>query len=401
MIELTMPRLSDSMEEGTVLTWFKQVGDPLEAGEDLAEIESDKANMVFPSDAGGTLGAILVSPGETVAVGQPIALLLEAGEQLSDAGDEAIVTSTEPRSSAAESPVVEVGSARVRGPVASPVARRIAAENGIDLGALVGSGRSGRILKADVVAVVASQAAPDLEPVVSVPESARGQVEVEQLSAVQAKIARRMAESKVTAPHFYLEAEVDMTAAVAARIRLREAHPDGVVPSLNDLVIKACALALRAHPRANGTYRHDGFEIPSRVNVGVAVAVPGSLLVPTIFDADRLGLGEIATRTRELAKRGREGTITASELAGGTFTVSNLGMYGIRRFSAIVNPPQAAILAVGEVVERPVLRDGSLAALQSMIVTLSCDHRILYGAEAAAFLASIRAHLEEPLALAL
>jgi len=211
-----------------------------------------------------------------------------------------------------------------------------------------------------------------------------------------------MAESKATAPHFYLEAEVDMSRAVEARQRLKATSGEGeVVPSFNDMVVKACALALRERPRANGAYRDGRFELYSRVNVGIAVAARDALVVPTVFDADRKGLRQIATDSRALAQRVRDEQITPPELSGATFTVSNLGMYGIDSFAAVINPPQAAILAVGAIVERPVVRDGDVATAHLMRVNLACDHRILYGAEGAEFLARVRALLEEPLALAL
>jgi pyruvate dehydrogenase E2 component (dihydrolipoamide acetyltransferase) len=211
-----------------------------------------------------------------------------------------------------------------------------------------------------------------------------------------------MAESKATAPHFYLQAEVDMSRAVEARSLLKSAAREGeVVPSFNDMVVKACALALREHPRANGAYRDGRFELHSRVNVGIAVAARDSLVVPTVFDADRKGLRQIASDSRALAERVRDGSITPPELSGATFTVSNLGMYGIDSFSAVINPPQAAILAVGAITERAVARNGEVGTAHLMSVNLACDHRILYGAEGAEFLARIRTLLEEPLLLAL
>ncbi len=211
-----------------------------------------------------------------------------------------------------------------------------------------------------------------------------------------------MAESKATAPHFYLDAEVDMSAAVRGRAAIKAAAGEGeVVPSFNDMVIKACALALREFPRANGAYRDGKFELYSRVNVGVAVAAQDALVVPTVFDADVKGLRQIATEARALAARVRDGSVTPPELSGGTFTVSNLGMFGISSFSAVINSPQAGILAVGAIVEKPVVRDGEIATAHLMPVTLACDHRILYGADGAEFLARIRALLEEPLGLAL
>jgi pyruvate dehydrogenase E2 component (dihydrolipoamide acetyltransferase) len=235
------------------------------------------------------------------------------------------------------------------------------------------------------------------------PETAKGQVEVVELSKLQQTVARRMAESKATAPHFYLQAEIDMTAAVEGRATLKAAAKEGdVVPTFNDMVVKACALALQEFPRANGAYRDGKIELYSRINVGVAVAAQDALVVPTVFDADQKGLRRIATETRALAARVRDGSITPPELSGGTFTVSNLGMYGISNFSAVINTPQAGILAVGELKPKPVVTDsGEIEARQLMGVTLACDHRILYGADGAQFLARVRELLESPLGLAL
>jgi pyruvate dehydrogenase E2 component (dihydrolipoamide acetyltransferase) len=211
-----------------------------------------------------------------------------------------------------------------------------------------------------------------------------------------------MSESKATAPHFYLEAEIDMSRLVAARGQIKAGAKEGdVAPSFNDMVVKACALALREHPRANGAYRDGRFELYSRVNVGVAVAARDALVVPTIFDADQKNLRQIAADSRALAQRVRDGQITPPELSGATFTVSNLGMFGIDSFAAVINPPQAAILAVGAITERPVVRDGQTTTAHLMRVNLACDHRILYGAPAAEFLARVRSLLEEPLSLAL
>ena len=308
------------------------------------------------------------------------------------------------------------------------MAKRLAKEKGVDISVIEGSGPGGRVVKKDVKKAVKAGEADTAEPPTDVAESpaptppesgsdssrlpaqrsaaggetAKGEVTYEELSKLQQVVARRMSESKATAPHFYLEAEVDMTAAVEGRKHVKELAGEGdVVPSFNDMVVKACALALREHPRANGAYRDGKFELYSRVNVGVAVAAQDALVVPTVFDADRKGLREIATDTRALAARVRDGKITPPELSGGTFTVSNLGMYGITNFSAVINSPQAAILAVGAIVERPVVRDGELTTAHLMGVTLACDHRILYGAPAAEFLARVRALLEEPLSLAL
>jgi len=436
MADVVMPRLSDSMEEGTILQWLKQVGDEVAVGDELVEIETDKANMAYESDVAGTLSKILVPEGETVAIGTPIAVVGDEGE-----GSEASAADEQGTSASAAGPVAGVGGALRAGhgpsstpptpappteegdgprTKASPLARRIAKERELDLTQLRGSGPGGRILKADVerapsagdggdggVEDDVARSAPPSPPAGPAaegpgPETAKGQVSYGELSKTQQLISRRMSESKATAPHFYLRATVDMSEAVAGREMVKaRALPGDVVPSFNDMVVKACALALREHPRANGAYRDGRFELYSRVNVGVAVAANDALVVPTVFDADRKGLRQIASESRALAGKVREGQITPPELSGATFTVSNLGMYGIDGFSAVINPPQAAILAVGAIVEQPVVRDGEIATAHLMQVDLACDHRILYGAPAAEFLARVRALLEEPLSLAL
>jgi pyruvate dehydrogenase E2 component (dihydrolipoamide acetyltransferase) len=419
MADVVMPRLSDSMEEGTILQWLKQVGDEVAIGDELVEIETDKANMAYESDVAGTLNEILVQEDETVAIGTPIARVGDSAEgpAVSTAGpvaEETERTTVSPQASAEDG--------RIK---ASPVARRIARERGLDLRELHGSGPSGRIVKADVESASAaggvaggttpeeasatgggggSHAAtgPASRPHGPAPETAKGQVTYEDPSKLQSTVARRMAESKATAPHFYLEAEVDMSRLVAARAQIKAGAREGdTVPSFNDMVVKACALALREHPRANGAYRDGRFELYARVNVGVAVAARDALVVPTVFDADQKSLRQIAVDARALAQRVRDGQITPPELSGATFTVSNLGMFGIDSFAAVINPPQAAILAVGAITERPVVRDGAITTAHLMRVNLACDHRILYGAPAAEFLARVRALLEEPLALAL
>jgi len=413
MADVVMPRLSDSMEEGTILQWLKQVGEDVAVGDELVEIETDKANMAYESDVAGKLIEILVQEDETVPIGTPIARVDGEGPSGSAAGP--VVGEA-----AINAPQASSRDGRIK---ASPVARRIASERGLDLGELQGSGPGGRIVKADVERGASSaggtasggprteaqpppagppEAVPGPAADTPSPETAKGEVTYEDLSKLQSTISRRMAESKATAPHFYLEAEVDMSRLVAARAQIKaEAKEGDVVPSFNDMVVKACALALREHPRANGAYRDGRFELYSRVNVGVAVSAKDALVVPTVFDADQKSLRQIAADARVLAQRVRDGQITPPELSGATFTVSNLGMFGIDSFAAVINPPQAAILAVGAIAERPVVRNGSIATAHLMRVNLACDHRILYGAPAAEFLARIRTLLEEPLSLAL
>jgi pyruvate dehydrogenase E2 component (dihydrolipoamide acetyltransferase) len=457
MSEIVMPRLSDTMEEGTILRWLKHDGEHVARGEELVEIETDKAAMTYESDSEGTL-EIVAREGDTLSVGAPIA---RVGTANSDAGalhngsaameststtqDTPVAQATPAPESAqphvaAESSSPPQSGERVK---ASPLARRVARETGVDLGGLTGSGPGGRIVKADVevagstpvagatsTVVESSAASPPSSPsVLERPSaedvaSAKGETTIVELSRTQRTIARRMAESKATIPDFTLTADIDMERCVDLRAELKRlsrasdgrdkaAVPAGdrrdkaAAPTYNDMIVKACALALRDHPRANGSYRDGHFELHSRVNVGVAVAAGaedptgGALVVPTVFDADTKALGEIARETRALAERVRNGSISPPELSGGTFTVSNLGMYGIRQFTAIVNPPQAAILAVGALAPRSVVRKKKLVARQTMSVTLACDHRILYGADAALFLARVRELLEEPAALTL
>jgi pyruvate dehydrogenase E2 component (dihydrolipoamide acetyltransferase) len=419
MAEIVMPRLSDSMEEGTVLKWMKQVGDEVAVGDELVEIETDKANMAYESDVAGTLTQVLAEEGDTLPIGAPIAVV-GADDSGSGAPDDkgsapqtaGPVAAGDPPSP----PVAKASSGRVPPTAppavpaansqrvkASPLARRVAEETGVDLGGLKGSGPGGRIVKADVESAGApAAAAPEQAPAAVGTETAKGQTTYQDLTRLQQVVSRRMSESKATAPHFYLQAEIDMSAAVEARSRLKKLTPEGeVVPSFNDMIVKACALALKEFPLANGAYRDGRFELYSRVNVGVAVAAQDALVVPTVFDADKKGLREIATDARRLAGKVRDGSITPPELSGGTFTVSNLGMYGVSNFSAVINTPQAAILAVGAITEKPAVRDGEITTAHLLGVTLACDHRILYGAPAAEFLARIRSLLEEPLSLAL
>jgi pyruvate dehydrogenase E2 component (dihydrolipoamide acetyltransferase) len=429
--DIAMPRLSDSMEEGTVLKWIKQVGDEVAVGEELVEIETDKANMGYEADVAGTLLEIVVGENETAPVGAVIARIGEPGAELPSGGEAEKPPAPEPEAPAAEpqpatapsAPRPSNGNGRVK---ASPLARRIASELGVDLTALTGSGPAGRIVKRDVETASSAggaatgaprraEAAPPPSTVGDVAatgpaaatagpssETAKGQTEVIELTKLQQVVARRMSESKATAPHFYLTTEVEMSAAVAARARIKEISGEGeVVPSFNDMVVKACAIALRKFPRANGSYKDGRFELYSRINVGIAVAASDALVVPTIFDADRKGLREIAADARSLAGKVRDGRVTPPELSGGTFSVSNLGMYGIKSFGAIVNSPQAGILAVGEIADRPIVKDGEIVPGKLMELTLSCDHRILYGADGAEFLAEIKRLLEEPIALAL
>jgi pyruvate dehydrogenase E2 component (dihydrolipoamide acetyltransferase) len=437
MSEVVMPRLSDSMEEGTILKWLKASGDEVRLGEAIAEIETDKATMTYEADAAGFL-QIVAAEGETLAIGAVIANMLASPEEAAGPVAESAGAATAavappapaetPPPAPAETPppaerelVPATAGAAEHEPAleatapaaaggrvkASPVARRIAAELGVDLARVVGSGPDGRVVKADVVAA-GNGAAAAAPPAAAVPPAAadatgpgaKGAVEVIEPNRTQQLIARRMASAKATIPEFQVTVEVDAEAAFELREQLRgQAEP---LPSLNDLVIKACALALRVHPGVNAAYVDGHFERYGRVNIGMAVASEGTLVVPTVFDADAKSLTEIALTTRALAAKVRDATVSPSELAGGTFTVSNLGMLGVARFTAVINPPQAAILAVGAANPRAVVgTDGSVTARRVMELTISADHRIVYGADAADFLATVRKRLERPAGLLL
>jgi pyruvate dehydrogenase E2 component (dihydrolipoamide acetyltransferase) len=437
MAEIVMPRLSDTMEEGTILSWLVADGETVSRGQELVEIETDKANMTYESDQEGVLRT-LAAEGDTLPVGAPIARVggedagtkrtTESGRMETESEEMGQRDDREPVSGQATAQAVSESTDGNTSPVdravggaaqtqagerlrASPVARRIAQEREIDLSTLSGSGPGGRIVKADVEgAADAARAAPAVQAPAAGEASgvstAKGETTIVELSRTQQTIARRMAEAKATIPEFTLQTEIDMEACVALRSELKSLGQDDA-PTYNDMVVKACALALRESPRANGGYRDGRLQLHSRVNVGVAVAgetdgpAGATLVVPTVFDADQKSLGEIARETRALAGRVRDGSITPPELGGGTFTVSNLGMFGVSAFTAIVNPPQAAILSVGSLGPRAVIRDGEVQARNTMTVTLACDHRILYGADAATFLARIRELLEAPAALTL
>jgi pyruvate dehydrogenase E2 component (dihydrolipoyllysine-residue acetyltransferase) len=380
MPELKMPRLSDSMEEGTIVRWRKRAGDPVAAGDELVEIETDKATVAYEAELAGVL-TIVAAEGDTVAVGGVIGRIGSgpgSGPGLGGSG-------------------LGAGSDVAVRARASPVARRMALALGVELASLEGTGPGGRIVKSDVKAAVPGPV--EIAPP-EVRSAAKGTSELIPATAAQSAIARRMALAKSTMPEFTLATEVELDAALELQGQLRGLGLEPA-PSLNDFVVKACALALRAHPEVNASYADGGVLRHGRVNVGIAVAAPGVLLVPTLFDADAKSLRQLAVEARTLAERARARTLTPSELAGATFTISNLGMFGITRFTAVLNPPQAAILAVGAGREQVVLRDGAPAAARRLELTLTCDHRVLYGADAARFLQTVRAGLEQPLRLAL
>jgi pyruvate dehydrogenase E2 component (dihydrolipoamide acetyltransferase) len=396
--ELTMPKLSDSMADAVIVHWLKSPGDSFEKGEALIEVETDKATVVYEAESGGTLDSILVPEGATVAIGEPIATLAN-GESGSSSEKRRAPAQ---RESAGAQPIGAAvatapgdGSGAQR-PNATPVARRTAVELGVSLHGIVGTGQGGRITREDVEQAVRDSGAPAQKPA----GTGKGHVRILELTTTQTTIARRMVESATTIPFFTVSTDIDMSLITALRRGARDERDDA--PSLNDFVVKAAAGALRQFPRFNASYVDGRVECYSRINVGVAVAAPDALLVPVVYDADQKTLAQIAADTRRLADAARRRALQPDDLRAGTFTVSTLGMFGVRSFTAIIDPPQVAILAVGSVRRAPVedARDG-VVFRDVMTVNLTCDHRVVYGADGAQFLSRLRELLERPLALTL
>ena len=395
--ELTMPKLSDSMADAVIIRWLKSPGDAFERGEGLIEVETDKATVVYEAESAGTLASILVPEGATAAVGDPIALLAngevaagrERTPELAEAHPEAAPTRTS--SSGSGSPPVER-------PNATPVAKRTAVELGISLHGIAGTGPGGRITGEDVTRAASAAGTAGAAPQDT--RSGKGDVRVLELTTTQSTIARRMVESATTIPTFTVSTDIDVSLIAALRRGARDEGADA--PSLNDFVIKAVARALGEFPRFNASYVDGTVECYSRINVGVAVATDDALLVPVVFDADRKSLAEIAADTGRLADAARHRTLRPDDLHAGTFTVSNLGMFGVRSFTAIIDPPQAGILAVGGARREP-FEDGTdrIGFRDAMTVNLTCDHRVVYGADGAEFLSRLRELLERPLVLGL
>jgi pyruvate dehydrogenase E2 component (dihydrolipoamide acetyltransferase) len=375
-----MPKLSDSMADAVIIRWLVAPGDAFARGEALIEVETDKATVVYEAEADGTLDAILVPEGAAAAIGEPIATLANGR--------------AEPSKEDGPAPAQRDGAGTER-PNASPVARRTAVELGVSLHGIVGSGTGGRITREDVqrAASVSGARAQRSEAV-----GGKGEVQTLELTATQATIARRMVESARTIPVFTVLSDVDMSLITELR---RGARREGA-PSLNDFVVKAAAGALQDFPKLNASFVDGKVDCYARVNIGVAVATDDALLVPVVRDADRKSLAEVAVETRRLAEGARNRSLSPEDLNDGTFTVSNLGMFGVRAFTAIIDPPQAAILAVGGVRRAPVEdADGGVVFRDLMTVTLTCDHRVAYGADGAQFLSRLRDLLERPLELTL
>jgi pyruvate dehydrogenase E2 component (dihydrolipoamide acetyltransferase) len=410
MADVTLPRLSDSMEEGTILKWLIGEGEAVAAGDELVEIETDKATMTYEAELAGTL-AIVVAEGETVSVGEVIARIGDGapGDAPVPAASAAALATPAPVATPADRVPADV--------LATPLARRIAAVHGVALETVRGTGPAGRIRKSDVLSAAGleppASAQPDMAPeppgVALERRTERpGQgsaapapsgVEWREPSRLQQVAARRMAEAKATIPHFQVQTEVEMDAALALRAELKASANGAPAPSVNDIVVRAAALALREHPLVNGSYMDGRFALHERVDVGVAVAADDGLVVATLEDADRKAIGQLGRESRRLAERVRAGTITPPELSGATFTVSNLGMFGMTAITPVINPPQAAILGVGATRETLRRLEGEIVDRSLMTLTLSCDHRILNGADGSRFLLDVKRLLEAPLRL--
>lgn len=420
-----MPKLSDTMTEGVVATWNKNVGDEVKSGEVLAEIETDKATMEFESFYDGVLLHIGVPTGQAAPVNSVLAIIGTAGEDITAAlasaaegAPGAVAPVAEPQATStpesspapapapSSAPIAASTFAPVAAPIASnsdrvlasPLAKKLAAERGISIDAVAGTGENGRIVKRDIDHYVPYTPANNAPSYSAAPAGTVSYTD-EPISQMRKTIARRLAESKFTAPHFYLTLDIDMDAAIATRKGLNSL--DGVKVSFNDMVIKAVAMALRKHPTVNSAWMGDFIRRNEHVNIGVAVAVDEGLLVPVVRFADGKGLTQISAEVREYAQKAKDKKLQPSDWEGNTFTISNLGMFGIESFTAIVNPPDACILAIGGIKEVPVVKNGQIVPGNIMKVTLSCDHRVVDGASGAAFLQTFKTYMEQPAAMLL
>ncbi|WP_378178088.1 pyruvate dehydrogenase complex dihydrolipoamide acetyltransferase [Aquimarina sp. SS2-1] len=416
---ITMPRLSDTMEEGTVATWLKKVGDTVEEGDILAEIETDKATMEFESFYNGTLLHIGIEEGQTAPVDALLAIIGPAGTDVSGLKDGVPVANSsssykketeKPKEEKEETPTTSSsgGSSSAGGRIfASPLAKKMAADKGIDLSQVKGTGENGRIVKKDIESFTPSKstattesskqttaAAPTIQTFTPAGEESFEEVKNSQMRKA---IARGLSASKFTAPHYYLTIEVDMDNAITSRKTINEL-PDTKV-SFNDMVVKACAMALRKHPQVNTTWKDDVTVYNKHISIGVAVAVPDGLVVPVLPFTDRMNIMEIDTMVRDLAVRARDKKLTPQEMSGSTFTVSNLGMFGIQEFTSIINQPNSAILSVGAIVKKPVVKNDEVVVGNTMKVTLACDHRTVDGATGAQFLQTLKQYLENPVTM--
>jgi pyruvate dehydrogenase E2 component (dihydrolipoamide acetyltransferase) len=433
-INVLMPALSPTMTEGKLARWLKKEGDAVKSGQVLCEIETDKATMEVEAVDEGTLGRILVPAGtEGVKVNAPIAVILEDGESAAAPAPAAAPAATAAPVAAptpavpAAAPIAAAQAGDASRLFVSPLARRMAEQAGLDLAAIRGSGPNGRVVKADIDAALAAGGAgrkpaaaapvpapaaapmpppaPTPAPTPSAALAGIGPHKLVPLSTMRRVIARRLTESKQLVPHFYLSVDCEIDNLLAGRASLNarspEKGPGAYKLSVNDFVIKAVAVALRQVPAANASYSDDGILIWDNVDVSVAVAIPGGLITPIVRNADAKGLVRISAEMKDLAARAKDGKLKPEEFQGGTFSISNLGMFGIKDFAAVINPPQGAILAVGAGEQRPVVKNGALAVATVMTCTLSVDHRVVDGAVGAEFLAAFKRIVEDPLAMLL
>ena len=411
VVVVTMPRLSDTMTEGTVASWLKKVGDKVEEGEILAEIETDKATMEFESFNEGTLLEIGIKEGETALVDTVLAIIGPKGTDVTGIAENytsqntnksegktttvEVTQQNETTIEAAKStPVLTQAAVNINGGriFASPLAKKMAEEKGISLSQVRGSGENGRIVKSDIENFQPSSGLA--QAYVAVGEESFEEIKNSQMRKT---IAKRLGESKFNAPHYYLTIELDMDHAISARIAINE-DPD-VKISFNDMIVKACAMALRKHPQVNSQWTGDAIRIAKHIHIGVAVAVDEGLLVPVLKFADQMTFSQIGMNVKDLAGKARTKKITPQEMEGSTFTVSNLGMFGIKEFTSIINAPNSAILSVGTIVEKPVVKNGTIVIGNTMTVTLACDHRTVDGATGAKFLQTLRQYIENPVTM--
>ena len=412
---IRMPKLSDTMTDGTVAVWHKKVGDKVKSGELLAEIETDKATMEFESYEDGILLHIGIEKGKSAPVDSLLAIIGKEGEDISGllaggtapaAPAAAAVPAATPTPSPTPTPtptpspapavVAEMSHSSNGRLKASPLAKKIADEKGIDISMVAGSGDGGRIVRRDVESFSPTAAPAKAATFIAAAPGVESYTE-ESVSNMRKTIARRLAESKFSAPHFYLTMEIDMDGAIAARTAINAAGD--VKISFNDMVIKACAMALRKHPKINASWRGETIRYNQHVHIGVAVAVEEGLLVPVVRFADSKGFAQIGSEVRVFADKAKNKKLQPSDWEGNTFTISNLGMFGIDEFTAIINPPDACILAVGAIKQVPVVKGGAVVPGNIMKVTLSCDHRVVDGASGAAFLQDVKRYLENPVAM--
>jgi pyruvate dehydrogenase E2 component (dihydrolipoamide acetyltransferase) len=416
VIVVTMPRLSDTMTEGTVATWLKKVGDSVSEGDILAEIETDKATMEFESFNEGTLLYIGIQEGNTAPVDSLLAIIGPAGTDITGIAEN-YKTGGAPQAAAtneskpaptekATEPIVQEASTDGQRILASPLAKKIASDKGIQLTQVKGSGENGRIVKSDIenftpqaATVVAAAPAKSETATASKPYIPSGEIFTEEIKNSQMRkiIAKRLAESLFTAPHYNLVIEVTMDEAMKSRVIINSV-PDTKV-SFNDMVIKASALALKKHPKINSQWSADAITINYHVNIGVAVAVEDGLVVPVLPFTDGMSLSQIGTSVRDLAGRAKNKKLLPSEMEGSTFTISNLGMFGITEFNSIINQPNSAILSVGAIVEKPVVKNGQIVVGNTMMLSLACDHRTIDGATGAQFLQTLKQYIENPVTM--